>query len=175
MSTAHSYKKPHHKSMRIDQTSSLSSTQSAPSSSAPSAPSAPPTPLRAGTALEAIRLVKQAITYLNTHGKEQVLQAINTPGGPFRLHDLYVTVLDIHGKGLAHGADPEMAGRNALEQCDVEGKTFIRERIAIAKSQGFGWQQYKYSNPAKGGAIESKAMYLERVGDWIFACGIYTE
>ena len=167
MSAAHSYKKPHQKLRRVDQISSVVS------SSSPSSSSAPPS--RVGTALEAIRLVKQAITYLNTHGKEQVLQAINTPGGPFRLHDLYVTVLDMNGNGLAHGADPKLAGRNALEESDVEGKTFIRERIVIAKSQGFGWQRYRYRNPAKGNVIESKAMYVQRVGEWIFACGIYTE
>ena len=130
---------------------------------------------RIGTPLEAIRLVKQAIAYLQTHGKEQVLHAINTPNSQFRLHDLYVTILDMDGKNLAHAADASMPGRDVLENRDVDGKLFVRERLDIARQQGSGWQQYKYRNPAKNDVIEAKAMYIERVGDWIFGCGIYTE
>ncbi len=130
---------------------------------------------RIGTPLEAIRLVKQAIAYLHANGKQQVLAAINTPNGPFRLHDLYVTVLDLNGKSLAHGADGSVVGCDVLDQCDIDGKQFVRERLHIARTQGHGWQQYKYRNPAKNDVIEAKAMYVERVGDWIFGCGIYTD
>ncbi len=130
---------------------------------------------RIGTPLEAIRLVKQAIAYLHAHGKEQVLAAINTPNGPFRLHDLYVTVLDLNGKSLAHAADDSVVGQDVLDQCDIDGKPFVRERLHIAHTQGSGWQRFKYRNPAKNNVIEAKAMYVERVGDWIFGCGIYTE
>lgn len=130
---------------------------------------------RIGTPLEAIRLVKQAIAYLHAHGKEQVLAAINTPNGPFRLHDLYVTVLDLDGRSLAHAADDSLVGSDVLDHCDQDGKQFVRERLLIARTQGHGWQQYKYRNPAKNDVIEAKAMYVERVGDWIFGCGIYTE
>lgn len=130
---------------------------------------------RVGTPLEAIRLVKQAIAYLHAHGKEQVLAAINTRNGPFRLHDLYVTVLDLEGRSLAHAADGSVVGSDVLDHCDTDGKQFVRERLFIARTQGHGWQQYKYRNPAKNDAIEAKAMYVERVGDWIFGCGIYTD
>lgn len=48
----------------------------------------------------------------------------------------------------------------------------MRERLALAKKDGKGWQEYKFVNP-QSGQIEQKAMYFELVDAIIINCGIY--
>ncbi len=59
-----------------------------------------------------------------------------------------------------------------LDEKDVDGKQFVRERVRIAKEAGKGWQEYKFQNPMTK-QIEQKIAYLERVDDVIVLCGAY--
>jgi cytochrome c len=52
------------------------------------------------------------------------------------------------------------------------GKEFVKERVAMMKTQASGWQNYKFRNPTIN-QIEPKAMYIERVNDVIVGCGVY--
>jgi signal transduction histidine kinase len=78
----------------------------------------------------------------------------------------------LDGKCVAHGARKDRIGKSLLNDKDVDGKQFVKERIEIAKKDGKGWQEYKYLNPATK-AVEHKVAYLERVGDVVVACGAY--
>lgn len=126
-----------------------------------------------GTADEAVAMVQQVIASLKANGREKTLAEINnTTSGKFRDRDLYITVNDMQGKNLAHGANAKMQGKDLIDLKDADGKPFVRERLELAKSKGKGWQDYKFVNPVSK-QIEPKTMYFEKYEDMIINCGIY--
>lgn len=125
-----------------------------------------------GTKEEAIAMVKKAIEYAKANGIEKALAEISNSKGQFVDRDLYVVVYDMNGKCLAHGANPKMIGRDLIDNKDIDGKEFMKERIALMKANTTAWQEYKFMNPVTK-QIEPKEMYLERYGDLIFGCGVY--
>lgn len=126
-----------------------------------------------GTADEAVAMVQQVIASIKANGKEKTLAEVNnTTSGKFRDRDLYVTINDLNGKNLAHGANTKMQGKDLIDLKDADGKYFMRERIEMAKTKGKGWQDYKFVNPVSK-QIEPKSMYFEKYEDMIINCGIY--
>jgi signal transduction histidine kinase len=132
------------------------------------------TPLFAvGTKEQAKALVKTAIVDYKAEG--QAVLAKVTAKDPKYVHDdLYVMVYDMNGKCVAHGSNPKMVGKDLIDLQDPDGKAFVKERVEIAKTKGSGWQDYKFTNPADK-KVEAKTAYLERSGDYIFACGAYSK
>ena len=125
-----------------------------------------------GTAAEAEALVKKAIAYMKSNGKETAFAEINNPKGKFTDRDLYIFVYDINGKCVAHGLNLKMIGKDLVELKDADGKLFVKERIEIAKTQGKGWQDYKFTDPISK-TIEQKRAYVEKYSDLIVGSGIY--
>jgi cytochrome c len=128
----------------------------------------------AGTKDEAVALVKKAIEYIKANGKDKGFEEISNPQGKFVDRDLYVVVYDMNGKCLAHGANAKMVGRDLIDNKDVDGKEFVKERVEMMKKAQTGWQDYKFRNPTTN-QIEPKSMYLERFEDLIVGCGIYKQ
>ena len=126
----------------------------------------------AGTKDEAVAMVKKAIEYIKANGAEKAYGEFSNPKGQFVDRDLYITVYDMSGKCLAHGANAKQVGRDLIDNKDVDGKEFVKERIEMMKKQPSGWQDFKYRNPTTN-QIEPKSMYIERFNDIIVACGIY--
>ena len=125
-----------------------------------------------GTAAEAEAMVKKAVTLVKSEGKEKAFAEFNNLKGKYVDRDLYITVYDLNGKCLAHGANSKMIGKDLIDLKDSDGKAFVRERMELAKTKGKGWQDYKFTNPVSK-KIEPKSMYFERVEDVVVACGIY--
>ena len=125
-----------------------------------------------GTKDEATAMVKKAVTLIKANGAEKAYAEFSNPKGPFVDRDLYVVVYDMTGKCLAHGANAKMIGRDLIDNKDVDGKEFVKERVEMMKKQASGWQDYKFRNPTTN-QIEPKAMYIERLNDVIVGCGIY--
>lgn len=126
-----------------------------------------------GNAAQAIALVQKVIVSFKTVGREKTLADINNvEHGPFRDRDLYITVNDLKGKNLAHGANLRMQGKDLIDLKDADGKPFMRERMELVKNKGKGWQDYKFVNPVSK-LIEPKSMYYERYDDMVINCGIY--
>jgi signal transduction histidine kinase len=125
-----------------------------------------------GTATEAEALVKKAIAYMKANGKEAAFAEINNPKGRFTDRDLYIFVYDMNGKCVAHGLNLKMIGKDLIELKDADGKLFVKERIEIAKTNGKGWQDYKFTDPISK-AIEHKRAYVEKYDDLILGSGIY--
>ncbi|MFZ6655524.1 cache domain-containing protein [Undibacterium sp. TJN19] len=125
-----------------------------------------------GTAEEAVAMVQKVIASIKTNGKEKTLAEINNIQGRFRDRDLYITINDMNGKNLAHGANAKMQGKDLLDLKDADGKLFVRERMELAKTKGKGWQDYKFVNPVSK-QIEQKSMYFEKYEDMVINCGIY--
>jgi signal transduction histidine kinase len=126
----------------------------------------------AGTKDEAVAMVKKAVEFIKANGNEKAFAEFSNPQGPFVDKDLYIVVYDMNGKCLAHGANPKMIGRDLIDNKDVDGKEFVKERVAMMKSASSGWQDYKFRNPVSN-QVEPKSMYLERYQDLIVGCGIY--
>jgi cytochrome c len=125
-----------------------------------------------GTAQEATAMVKKVVTFMKANGKEKTLAEVNNLQGQFRDRDLYITINDLEGKNLAHGANAKMQGKDLIDLKDADGKPFMRERMELAKTKGKGWQDYKFVNPVTK-QIEQKSMYFEKYDDLLINCGIY--
>jgi cytochrome c len=117
-------------------------------------------------------MVHQAVAFLKKEGKAKALEEFSNPKGRFTYRDLYIMAYDLSGKCLAHGAKKERIGKSLIEEKDVDGKQFVKERLQIAKEHGKGWQEYKFQNPVSK-QIEQKIAYFERVDDVIVVCGAY--
>ncbi|NDI87625.1 cache domain-containing protein [Undibacterium crateris] len=125
-----------------------------------------------GTADEAVAMVNKVIAFMKINGKDKTIAEVNNLKGRFRDRDLYISINDMSGINLAHGANTRIQGKNLLEMKDADGKPFYRERIEMAKTKGEGWQDYKFVNPETK-QIENKAMYFKKHEDLIINCGIY--
>jgi signal transduction histidine kinase len=124
------------------------------------------------TTRDAETMVHKAAALLKRDGKEKAFAVFNDPKGAFTYRDLYIAAYDLEGKCVAHGANKARIGKVMLEDKDADGKQFVKERVAIAKKDGKGWQEYKFLNPADG-KIEAKVAYVELVDDVILVCGAY--
>jgi cytochrome c len=125
-----------------------------------------------GTTAEAEAMVKKAIQLIKAEGKEKAFAEISNPKGKFVDRDLYIFVYDMDGKCVAHGFNQKMIGKELIEIKDSDGKSYVKERVEIAKTKGKGWQDYKFTDPITK-KIEPKSAYVERVENLIVGCGVY--
>jgi len=121
---------------------------------------------------QAIAMVHRVIADMKANGKDSVIAEINTLSSKYRDRDLYVTVMDMNGKEIAHGSNKKMQGISLIDLKDTDGKEYIKERIEMVKAKGKGWQDYKFVNPVTK-QIEPKSMYFEKFGELIVSCGVY--
>lgn len=124
-----------------------------------------------GSADEAVAMVRQATAYLHDNGREQTIAEANKPKGRFVDRDLYIVIHDMQGRALANPALPRMVGADISGVKDVDGKAFIRDRLAMLKTADRGWIDFKWPNSLTQ-KIEQRSVYFERVGELVFACGI---
>lgn len=127
-----------------------------------------------GTKEEAVTMVNKAAALIKSAGKEKAFAAIADPQNKeFHDRDLYVYVYDLNGVALTHGNNPKMVGKNLLEIKDQEGKSMIKEMVAVAKSPaGKGWVDFKWPNPMTK-VVEAKSGYVTKVDDMLVGSGIY--
>lgn len=86
--------------------------------------------------------------------------------------DLYVVVYDMNGKCVAHGQNEKQAGKDLIDLMDADGKEFVKERVALAKSKGKYWQDYKFTDPVSKKVLP-KSAYCEKTGEMIVCAGVY--
>jgi signal transduction histidine kinase len=120
---------------------------------------------------EAIAMVKKAVAFVKGQGAEKAYAAFNAKGD-FTDRDLYVVVYRLDGKVLSHGSSPKLIGKDMIDAQDVDGKYYIKERLALAAKQENFWQDYKFTNPVSK-KIEPKQMYCEKLGETAVCSGIY--
>ena len=85
---------------------------------------------------------------------------------------MYVVVYGLDGKVLAHGANAKLIGKDMNDAQDVDGKYYVKERIALASKQADFWQDYKFVNPVTK-KIEPKQLYCERLSETAVCAGVY--
>ncbi|WP_342118455.1 cache domain-containing protein [Pseudoduganella sp. OTU4001] len=121
---------------------------------------------------EAEAMVKKALGYMKTNGREKTFAEIDKKDGQFVDRDLYLVVYGTDGVVRAHGGNAKMIGKNLMELKDVDGKAFVKERVEMAKKKVPFWQDYKFNNPTTN-KIEPKTMYCVPEEDLIVCGGVY--
>jgi cytochrome c len=125
-----------------------------------------------GTPAEATAMVKKAIEYMKTNGRDKAYAEFNNPKGSFRDRDLYIFVYDMKGTTLAHGTNPKLLGKNLMELKDADGTYIVKSFLEVGNSKGKGWVDYKWPNPISK-AIEPKTTYVEKYEDVVVGAGVY--
>jgi cytochrome c len=118
---------------------------------------------------DAKAMATRAAEFLKANGPEKAFAAFNDPRGTFRERDLYVVVQNREGVVQAHGTTPALVGKDISGLKDVDGKSFVKDIIAI---ESMGWVHYKWKNPTTN-AVEPKSLYVIRVGDYTVDVGAY--
>jgi len=55
--------------------------------------------------------------------------------------------VDLEGHLLAHPFNPQYIGQDMTGNKDRNGKFFVQDYLAVAKSKGEGWTEYMYPTP----------------------------
>jgi len=122
---------------------------------------------------DAVAMVKKGVAFIKANGVEKGYAAVSDKNGPFIDRDLYLVVYGLDGKCLAHGANPKQIGKDLIDLTDIDGKYFVKERVAMVKAKPAGaWQEYKFTNPVTK-KIEPKVMYCEKLGETAVCGGVY--
>lgn len=123
---------------------------------------------------EAIAMVNKAVAFYKKEGAEKAFAAFDKKPGDFTDRDLYVLVYSTSGKVLAHGSNIKLVGKDMSEATDVDGKPYVKERMALAAKQKTFWQDYKFTNPVTK-KIEPKQAYCDVEGTAIICSGVYKQ
>ncbi len=125
-----------------------------------------------GTRAEAEALVKKAVAHIKSAGNEAAYADFTGKKAGWVDRDLYVVVYGMDGKGIAHGQNAKMVGKDLIDLKDADGKPFVKERTELAASKGKFWQEYKFTDPVTKKVLP-KEMYCERVEAVITCVGVY--
>jgi len=126
----------------------------------------------AGTAKDAQAMVKKAVVFLKANGKDKTLAEASNPKGQFVSGDTYLSIYDATGHVVAHGTNPKLIGKDVTDLKDADGKYFIKDILAKAKSDGSGWIDYRWPNPTTK-EIQLKSVYFEQAEGLVIASGYY--
>jgi len=126
----------------------------------------------AGTREEAVSLAKKAVEFLKVNCPDKAYAEFSKANGDFKDRDLYVVVYDMTGTCLAHGSNPKLVGKNLSGIEDADGKTYVQERVELAKAYDTFWQDYKFSDPLTK-KVTPKETYCEKVNDTVVCVGFY--
>ena len=122
---------------------------------------------------EAKAMVKKAVAFIKAQGPAKAYAEIINKSGQFTDRDLYIVVYGLDGKVLAHGANEKLVGQNLIDQKDVVGgKSFVKERVELAKKGEPFWQEYKFVDPLTKN-IKDKEMYCEKLDETAVCGGVY--
>ena len=122
---------------------------------------------------DAMAMVKKGISFIKANGVDKGYAEVSNKKGSFVDRDLYLVVYGLDGKCLAHGANEKQVGKDLIELTDIDGKYFVKERVAMVKAKPAGaWQEYKFTNPLNK-KIEPKLMYCEKLGETAVCGGVY--
>lgn len=126
-----------------------------------------------GTPDEAKAMVAKAAAFYKANGRDKLLAEVANPKGQFVDRDLYIVPYTIDGVRLAHPYNQKLVGGSILDAVDFDGKEYGKEEVALIKTKGSGWVDYKFTDPTTK-KLASKSFYVEKIDDQIFlGCGVY--
>jgi cytochrome c len=104
------------------------------------------------------------VAHIQEVGRQQAFADFDRPDGGFIDGELYVFCLDAGGTTVANGGNPHIVGHNTSDVHGVDGRRMTMEIIQLGLTQGSGWLEYRWPNPATK-RIELKAVYVLKVDD----------
>ena len=122
-----------------------------------------------GTPDEAKAMSLNARAAVNELGQEKAFAAFADPNGEYRDRDLYVFCIDMEGVLLSQPIKPELVGKN-MYNFNKYGDLLFQDMVALAKSSGSGWVDYRWPHPATN-EIRPKTSYIA-TNDQGFFCGV---
>jgi len=123
---------------------------------------------------DAKKWVDKALHFYNASGKRIALAEYTNPHGQFVQDEMYIYVLNRKGTMLAHGVNERFVGEDFSDLKDFDGKSFIKDILETANTQGSGWVEYKWSNPVTKEVLPKK-VYFKKVDDLIICSGVYKQ
>jgi hypothetical protein len=96
---------------------------------------------------ECVALTKEAAKFMNEKGFYPTVFEINKKDGKFVSKNTYVFLMDLEGHLLAHPFNQQYIGMDSSGSKDSNGKMYVQDYIAVAKSKGEGWTEYMYPTP----------------------------
>ena len=133
----------------------------------------PATAAQFGTKEEAAAMVKRVQDKFRKDGADATFRAVTAKAREFHDRDLYPFIYTLNGVVVAHGAKPELVGKNLIDFQDQNGKYLIRDMVDLSKGTiGRGWVDYRWTNPNTN-AVEDKSAYVEKMGDYFVGVGVY--
>ncbi|WP_298376391.1 cache domain-containing protein [Azospirillum sp.] len=123
---------------------------------------------------QAKALVAEAVAYLKAKGPEEATKAFQDAKGAFRRGELYVFVFDSAGRYVASGGNPRLAGTDAANLKDAEGKPIVQAMIAETKDKPNAVIDYVWLN-RQTNKVEHKHSYVTRDGGYIVGAGTYDD
>jgi cytochrome c len=121
---------------------------------------------------EAKAMAEKAAAHMAAVGPDKAIADFNDANGGFVDRELFVVVYDPDNKIVGSYGVPVLHGKDATTLKDVEGREFGKDIIALAKSQGSGWVNYRMTNPATK-KVALKTSWVIRVGDYILFVGAF--
>ncbi|MFZ6870637.1 cache domain-containing protein [Undibacterium sp. Di27W] len=121
---------------------------------------------------DAVAMVDKGLAYMQKNGKDALVQEINNKNPEFINGSIYLYLRGLDGIVIAHPINPKLVGKNMLDLPDADGKYYRKDIIALAKTKGKGWVDYRYNNPVSK-QVENKTTYILRNNDVILEAGIY--
>lgn len=131
-------------------------------------------PVRDHSRFELYDLVRRAVDYAGTNGREQALAAINDPKDPFVRGDLFVWAESMDGTVLADPFWKTGIGKNFIDFSDPNGMKATKVGIAAMRN-GTGFSHTLFQDTAANGtAWVPKLVYMKAVDDsWWIGGGVY--
>jgi cytochrome c len=130
-------------------------------------------PAQARTAAEAQALAERGVAHIRDVGQQQAFADFDRPDGGFVDGELYVFCLDVAGVTVANGGNPHIVGHNTSGVHGEDGRRMTVEIGQLGFTQGSGWLEYRWPNPATK-RIELKVVYVLKVDDQtVCASGYY--
>ena len=121
-------------------------------------------PAAAHTAEQVKAFAERAVAHIRAVGRDQAFADFSRPDGGFVDGELYIFCQDVSGVVVAHGGNPMLVGRNLAGVRGPDGRLANVEINQLGLSQGSGWLEFRWPNPATK-RIELKAAYVLKVDD----------
>lgn len=116
---------------------------------------------------EVKKLVNDGFNYCKEVGQELCFKTFSDKNGKFTQGELYIFAIRYDGITMAHGGNAKLVGKNLIKVKDPSGNMLIQELIAIAKTKGEGWFDYRWSHPQTK-KVGDKSSFVKTLGNEIF-------
>ena len=129
-------------------------------------------PTSAGSAVtadEAKHFAERAASHVKDVGKDKAFADFSRADGGYVDGELYIFCQAEDGTVVAHGGNPAIVGKNMLAVKDPDGKAPNAEMNRIGLTQGAGWYDFRWPNPATK-QIQQKSAYVIKI-DQHTICG----